>query len=71
METNYGESAKKKGAEDCNSIFKLHGLKTIKKIANHSLKDKRLDDYCIGKIEQAKEILNQYSKSNRNEKSIH
>jgi hypothetical protein len=54
---NYGKDAYKNGMNDCNNIYSIHGIKTIKQLAKYTLTGK--DDYCKGKIERARQILSQ------------
>lgn len=50
--SNWGKEAYQRGEEHARNIFKLHGLKVIKKLARY----KPQNDYERGKIETAKQI---------------
>ena len=50
---NWGPEAHQRGVEHAKSIFKLHGLKAIRKLARY----RPQNDYERGKIETAHQIL--------------
>lgn len=51
--TNWGKEAYKRGVAHANNIYKLHGIRVIRKLATY----KPQNDYERGKIETASKIL--------------